>query len=515
MNVLIVDDDKLFIRKAVEGIDWEEIGIHRVFSAENMQQACTVLETFSVDIVVTDVEMVRGNGLELLSWIAEKKYPVETVVVSGYAHFSYVQKAMEYGCRRYLLKPVSGKELSGVLSEIIRQKKQSRPENQRHFTARWKEPPAGRDSGRSFLDELRERQETCASGDTFCIAVLRILTEQNRGETEQRLLMFVIRNVILGLMEESTVSLECIRQESQEEWTLLLRLPQGMEQINDELLRIRDYLKWTAQLTSCIYISSSGSPEQLISGYESFRRLCTEVVFEEQGLIRQSEWEEPAGEPVAPPGFDAMAEELSSGETASIRERLTEYIRALVDAHQATRDRFEELLNGMVRMVKSFIGQNGLSFYQLYDREQYEAECRKAVTSVQRMEGFVEYLVMKLDGSTEIGSKKKQLVELLKRYISEHISEELTRKKLAQSIHFSEDYVARLFKTETGKSISTYVMEQRMELAKRYIAESSMSISDVAMMVGYSNFSYFSKTFKDYTGKTPNEYRIYIKSSQF
>lgn len=123
-----------------------------------------------------------------------------------------------------------------------------------------------------------------------------------------------------------------------------------------------------------------------------------------------------------------MAEELSSGETASIRERLTEYIRALVDAHQATRDRFEELLNGMVRMVKSFIGQNGLSFYQLYDREQYEAECRKAVTSVQRMEGFVEYLVMKLDGSTEIGSKKKQLVELLKRYISEHISEELTRK---------------------------------------------------------------------------------------
>lgn len=54
-----------------------------------------------------------------------------------------------------------------------------------------------------------------------------------------------------------------------------------------------------------------------------------------------------------------------------------------------------------------------------------------------------------------------------------------------------------------------------MELAKRYIAESSMSISDVAMMVGYSNFSYFSKTFKDYTGKTPNEYRIYIKSSQF
>ena len=55
MNILIVDDDKLFIRKVLEGIAWDEIGIHRVFTAEDMQQACTVLETFSVDIVVTDV----------------------------------------------------------------------------------------------------------------------------------------------------------------------------------------------------------------------------------------------------------------------------------------------------------------------------------------------------------------------------------------------------------------------------------------------------------------------------
>ena len=54
-----------------------------------------------------------------------------------------------------------------------------------------------------------------------------------------------------------------------------------------------------------------------------------------------------------------------------------------------------------------------------------------------------------------------------------------------------------------------------MELAKNYLTKSNMSISDVAMMVGYNNFSYFSKTFKDYTGKTPNEYRVFIKSTQF
>jgi two-component system response regulator YesN len=57
-------------------------------------------------------------------------------------------------------------------------------------------------------------------------------------------------------------------------------------------------------------------------------------------------------------------------------------------------------------------------------------------------------------------------------------------------------------------------MEQRMEFAKKYLKETGLTISEIAIRVGYNNFSYFSKTFKDYTGKTPNEFRICTKSTQ-
>lgn len=515
MNILIVDDDKLFIRKVIERVDWDNIGIHRVFSAEDMQQACKVLETFSIDIVVTDVEMARGNGLELLSWIAEKKYPVETLVVSGYAHFAYAQKAMEYGCKRYLLKPVSGKELSITLENIVKQRKQRAPENKRSISDEWKEILNSSANEKFFLSELQEKRNLYSQGGSFYIAMLRILTEQERGETEQRLLQFVIRNVILEFVEDSSLDLECIKQESEEQWILLLRRNKDTDTVIQDLLQIQDYLEEAMQLTSCLYISNSGGIEEMVSVYEKFSKSCAEAIFEEQGVIFQSEWELSENEDAEFPCFERLENMLVSGEKIQVKEELEDYIHTLVRTHKATRTCFRNFLEGMTRMVHSFIQKSNLSFYQLYEKEQYDMGYRKAEISVWGMEAFIKYLLGKLDDVEEMSDRKKQLVELIKGYISEHISEELTRKMLAQSIHFSEDYVARVFKAETGKSISSYVMEQRMELAKQYLSETNMSISDVAMMVGYNNFSYFSKTFKDYTGRTPNEYRIYTKSAQF
>lgn len=122
INLLLVDDDKIFIMKTIEEIDWGSIGIRQVFSAESMKQALDVLNTFSIDIIATDVGMPMGSGLELLEWLSEHRYPAETLVISGYAHFAYAQKAIEYGSKRYLLKPLSCKEFSVVLTEIVRER---------------------------------------------------------------------------------------------------------------------------------------------------------------------------------------------------------------------------------------------------------------------------------------------------------------------------------------------------------------------------------------------------------
>lgn len=93
-------------------------------------------------------------------------------------------------------------------------------------------------------------------------------------------------------------------------------------------------------------------------------------------------------------------------------------------------------------------------------------------------------------------------------------NENLSLRWLAGTILYTNvDYLGKLFKKETGKNFSHYVMEKRMELAKKLIVEGQKDrIYEVAAKVGYgSNSQYFSQVFKKYTGVSPLEYKEYAK----
>ena len=69
------------------------------------------------------------------------------------------------------------------------------------------------------------------------------------------------------------------------------------------------------------------------------------------------------------------------------------------------------------------------------------------------------------------------------------------------------DYMSRMFKKEKGVSISNYILQKRVDEAKKFLCGSSLPINTVSLHIGYSNFSYFTKMFKENTGLTPLEYR--------
>lgn len=96
-------------------------------------------------------------------------------------------------------------------------------------------------------------------------------------------------------------------------------------------------------------------------------------------------------------------------------------------------------------------------------------------------------------------------------------NENLSLRWLAGTILYTNvDYLGKLFKKETGKNFSHYVMEKRMEMAKDLILEGKMDrIYEVAENVGYgSNSQYFSQVFKKYTGVSPLEYKEFARLSR-
>ena len=127
------------------------------------------------------------------------------------------------------------------------------------------------------------------------------------------------------------------------------------------------------------------------------------------------------------------------------------------------------------------------------------------------MEGwraFIRFLFEKLEGNQKSDCRQESVVDCLKRYIEENLKEDLFRKTLAAQVYLSEDYISRIFMNAAGMSITSYIASRRMERARKYLEDTALPVSKIAMEVGYSNFSYFSKTFRDWTGVTPNEYRM-------
>ena len=84
---------------------------------------------------------------------------------------------------------------------------------------------------------------------------------------------------------------------------------------------------------------------------------------------------------------------------------------------------------------------------------------------------------------------------------------ELNRAFIAEKIHMNPDYISFLFHKESGQALTTYILSERVELAKKLLASSAITIQSVTEQCGFSSTSYFHKQFKRVTGMTPQQYR--------
>ena len=89
----------------------------------------------------------------------------------------------------------------------------------------------------------------------------------------------------------------------------------------------------------------------------------------------------------------------------------------------------------------------------------------------------------------------------------QHIGEPITIKELSRKVAINECYLKKGFKEMFGTTIFDFYQSQRMEHAKYLLYEKGMSVTDVALLLGYSSISHFSTTFKKLTGYTPSEFR--------
>lgn len=98
--------------------------------------------------------------------------------------------------------------------------------------------------------------------------------------------------------------------------------------------------------------------------------------------------------------------------------------------------------------------------------------------------------------------------ELVMEWIEKHYGEPFELELLASELHMSKSYLSRLFRQETGSSITGYLTARRMQQACSLLQTTSRSVEVIGQQVGLKNTSYFISLFKRIMGVSPHQYRL-------
>ena len=118
MNVILVDDEAVAVKALQRRVDWKAYGAEEVSIAYSMQQAQELFSQKDIQVMLCDIEMPQGSGLELFAWVKTHYPAVECVFVTCHPDYEYMRKAMQLGSADYILKPIDYEELGRILLTV-------------------------------------------------------------------------------------------------------------------------------------------------------------------------------------------------------------------------------------------------------------------------------------------------------------------------------------------------------------------------------------------------------------
>lgn len=151
-------------------------------------------------------------------------------------------------------------------------------------------------------------------------------------------------------------------------------------------------------------------------------------------------------------------------------------------------------------------GMNETKAYELSDFIIQRADICTTPEDVAEvlLEGVKRYIEA-IHNLRTVGTGNPHIREALV-YIGEHIYEKISLDVLAQKLSLNKSYLCKLFKKDTGMTLTDYIYDQKIKQAKRLLLEKTYSLSEIGTFLGFPSQSYFIKIFKRVTGTTPSQW---------
>lgn len=524
MVILLVDDQATVLSSLKSGINWTALSIHTIYTAQNALEAKEIILSHNIDILLSDIEMPKENGLSLLRRCRQQGYTFECIFLTSHADFFYAQEAIQLGSFDYLLQPARYEDIERVIQKTIlriQEKKQNKS---------W----------------LNLGKAAFSQRNSFIKSLLHdwLFGKQNNIST----LLTSLNEMDVPIQEDSDVYLLILQIQS---WHSFPLSSDEWSQTVEEIFN--DFFSNYEHATISYYPDSSSMivliynrQDQLIN-FDSYQSKLNMIY---SRLIRQipcscSFYTIPATKfcqlPAIVPYIEREQQNNISqtsgifiSETQSTSQIITycpsellSRIEILLTGHQASKAErealfylqslnFEGKLNydTLLAFCKDYhhCAYNAARTLNLFTHSipSFEPDNSDVKTIVITLDFVASYLKKITDffnfSMSEIEASNSSL-KTIEQYIEQNLDKPLLCSEIAKAVYLSPDYISRLFHKEKGMPLKEYITLTKMNAARNMIITTTLPISLIASKVGYDNFSHFSKVYKKVMGTTPSSER--------
>jgi len=530
-RVLIVEDETPVRKKMVENVDWASLGFQVVYDAADGQEALTYLEEHQVDLILTDIYMPFIDGLELIRQVRKTNKYCKVIFLTGYNEFDYAKEAIELEASQYLLKPITKKELTEVLSKtkerideaIAIKRNLTLLEGEYERNLSFLREKLLYDIIAGFLPENRIKQAyenlKCAfEANFYRLGIIEVVNKdvvaKKIWSDDYSLLHFAMFNISKEILEEEGESRILLGEQGKIIVIFTENQENGFVRHTYELLNevlhtighIYD-LPLTAGISQ-VYTSMSDlkyAYKEAITAIEynvleGYNRVIVKSDIEPNSLMNKEKLED-------------YIEAILSGLKLSQEEVMADYLKLYFE--QLKFDKYG--LNDIKTLILSLITKVFDTYNQMCLKEEMkEILDFKVVEKIYGLEDFsileqkileiFSQLCEKLRYSRE--DDKHHMVVKALQFIEENYGDSgLDLNQISEGLNMSTSYFSRIFKKEKAQTFLEYLTQYRMEKAKELLKASDMKVYEISERVGYEDAHYFSYNFRKNVGMTPSQFR--------
>lgn len=463
----------------------------QITEASNGKEALKQMQKHTFDILFTDIRMPFIDGLELATTIRQENLKIPIIFFSGYDDFDYVKEALSLQVVNYILKPVNPDEFRKTIQQVLLDLDQEKinEKNKKNELELTKNHILYQIINKVNIDYLKNMYPLLDFSfiynyhrlfliqfekDYFGILpsdfinlnpsqnILLFAGEQHRFDWYQH------QAELLSKKIKNICKMNCYIAIS-DPFNTPKELPRAYAQA-EQLLEERFFFTNHTLYSSYDSFDSTKSPtQQDINDDMLLKQLQTDIQFRDTYSIRQN--------------IQLLLSVWKSKKTCS-----TIYIRFI------TTSLLKILLDGFQEKTSTDFNAMAETIYT----------ARHFCDIEQNIIKLTEELILHLEPSQQ---SPKHAIHLVKQYIYTHYGDDLCLDLLAEKVYLTPRYLSTMFIQETGCGINKFIKSIRMQKAKELLLNTNMKINDICQKVGYSNVSYFCKSFMENFGTTPEKYR--------